>query len=98
MESKNLTLRNFMEDIIVDKMKPILSRMDGICACERCTMDRLAYVLNNTPPKYVVTTKGKLYAKLNILEGQFDADLVRLITEAATRVDQNPRHGEDDYD
>jgi len=92
MERQQLDLRNFMEDIILDKMKTVLRRMEGVCMCERCHLDRLAYVLNNTPPKYVVTTKGKLYAKLHILEGQFDADLVRTITDATVRVDQNPRH------
>ena len=98
MESKSLEMHNFMEDIVLDKMKQVFKTMDGICQCERCHFDRLAYVLNNTTPKYVVTLKGKLYAKLNVLEGQFDADIVRIITEAAARVDQNPRHSENEYD
>jgi competence protein ComFB len=59
-------------------------------------MDRIAYALNSCPPKYVVSDKGKLYAKLNVLQGQFDADVVRAITDAAVRVDKSPRHDDDD--
>ena len=95
LQSSELGLKNYMEDIVLSKMPSVLKTMDGICECERCHMDRLAYVLNNSPPKYVVTTKGKLYAKLNMLEGQFSVDIVRLITDAAVRVDNNPRHDEE---
>lgn len=89
-------MHNYMEDMVRAKMPDILKTMPGVCKCERCELDRMAYVLNNSPPKYVVTTKGKLYAKLNVLQGQFDVDLVRLITDAAVRVDKNPRHDDED--
>ena len=98
LQSKELGLKNYMEDIVLNKMPVVLKKMEGICECERCHMDRLAYVLNNSPPKYVVTHKGKLYAKLNVLEGQFDVDIVRIITDAAVRVDQNPRHDDEDFE
>jgi len=94
--STELGLKNYMEDIVLNKMPAILSNMKGICECERCHMDRLAYVLNNTPPKYIVTPNGKLYAKLSALEGQFDVDIARIVTEAAVRVDECPRHDEED--
>jgi competence protein ComFB len=90
-----LGMHNYMEDIVQSRMEVILKTMPDICQCERCKLDMLAYALNNSPPKYVVTTKGKLYAKLNALEGQFDTDIVRVITDAAIRVDQNPRHDEE---
>jgi len=93
----NMELKNYMEDIIRAKMPSVLKSMPDICRCERCEMDRLAFALNNCPPKYVVTSKGKLYAKLNILQGQFEVDVVRTITAAAVRVDQSPRHDEE-YD
>jgi competence protein ComFB len=81
-----------MEDIIRERMPQVLKTMPDVCNCERCNMDRLAFVLNNMPPKYVVTSKGKLYAKINVLQGQFDVDIVRAITDAAVRVDNSPRH------
>ena len=85
-------MRNYMEDIIRERMPKVLKGMPDICNCERCELDRLAYVLNNTKPKYVVTPMGKIYAKLNLMEGQFDVDLVRVITDAAVRVDNYPNH------
>ena len=91
-----LGIKNYMEDIILDKMPSVLKSMPDVCLCERCHMDRLAFALNNSPPKYVVTAKGKLYAKLHVLQGQFEVDVVRAITDAAVRVDQSPRHDEDE--
>ena len=94
--NEELSMRNYMEDIIMDKMPQVLKRMSDICMCDRCHMDRLAYALNNSPPKYIVTPKGKLYAKLNVLQGQFDVDVVRAITDAAVLVDKHPRHDDEE--
>jgi competence protein ComFB len=91
-----LGMKNYMEDIIRERMPQVLKSMPDICKCERCELDRLAFALNNCPQKYVVTSKGKLYAKINVLEGQFDADIVRAITDAVVRVDKNPRHDDDE--
>lgn len=91
-----MDMKNYMEDIIREKMPAVLKSMPDICQCDRCNMDRLAFALNNSPPKYIVTPKGKLYAKLNVLQGQFDADVVRAITDAAVRVDKSPRHDEEE--
>ena len=89
-------LNNYMEDIVRSRMPNVLKSLPDICKCERCDLDRLAYALNNLPPKYVVTTKGKLYAKLSTLEGQFETDIIRVIMEAAILIDQSPRHDEDE--
>ncbi|MDR0272191.1 MAG: late competence development ComFB family protein [Clostridiales bacterium] len=89
-------IKNYMEDIIHDKMNAVLKSMPDICQCEKCRLDMLAFALNNSPPKYVVTAKGKLYTKVSSLEGQFNVDLVRIITDAVTRVGQKPRHNEEE--
>jgi len=91
-----LGMKNYMEDIILNKMPSVLKTMPDVCRCERCEMDRLAFALNNSPPKYVVTSKGKLYAKLNTLQGQFEVDVIRAITDAAVRVDKSPRHDDEE--
>jgi competence protein ComFB len=91
-----LGLVNFMEDLVQTKMKEIFKSMPDVCQCDRCTLDRMAFALNSLPTKYVVTRKGKLYAKLGVLEGQFDVDISRAVTDAAVREKKNPRHEEDD--
>ena len=85
-------IKNFMEDLIANKMPDVLRTMPEICQCSRCKMDMLAYALNNSPPKYVVSAKGKLYAKLNVLQGQFEVDVVRAIADAAVLIGSKPRH------
>ena len=89
---EQLELRNYMEDMVERKMPDVLKTMQGICLCDRCRLDILAFALNNSPPKYVVTPKGKMYAKLSVLQGQFEVDVVRAITDAAMTISKNPRH------
>ena len=86
-----LGMKNYMEDIVDAKLSQLLPKL-GVCPCERCRLDILAYVLNKMPPKYVVTRKGTIYAKLNLLLSQFDVDIVSLITQAASMVKADPRH------
>jgi len=93
---QQLEFRNYMEDIVQAKMPDVLKTMTDICLCDRCRLDIFAYALNNSPPKYVVTSKGKMFAKLNILQGQFEVDVVRAITDAAIVIGKNPRHDDDD--
>ena len=93
---EQLEFRNYMEDLVQAKMPDVLKTMPEICLCDRCKLDILAHALNNSPPKYVVSTRGKIYAKLNVLQGQFEVDVVRAITDAAMTVSKRPRH-DDDY-
>lgn len=89
-----LGLKNYMEDLVRNRLSEVLKTMPEICTCDRCKMDIMAFALNNCPPKYIVTSKGQVYAKLSVLQGQFDADVVRSIVDAAVRVNNKPRHGE----
>ena len=92
---QQLEFKNYMEDLVQAKMADVLKTMTGICLCDRCRLDIFAYALNNSPPKYVVSSRGKLYAKLSVLQGQFEVDVVRAITDAAMVIGKNPRHDED---
>ena len=92
---QQLEFRNYMEDLVQAKMPDVLKTMTGICLCDRCRLDILAHALNNSPPKYVVSSRGKMYAKLNVLQGQFEVDVVRAITDAAMVIGKNPRHEDD---
>ena len=84
-------IRNYMEDMVMAKLPQVMKQMD-VCTCERCRLDILAYVLNKMPPKYVVTVKGSLYAKLSLLQSQFDVDILTNLTTAATLVKEKPNH------
>jgi len=86
-----MEIKNYMEDMVKAKLPQVLAQMD-VCDCERCRLDILAYVLNKMPPKYVVSAKGTMYAKLALLQSQFDVDITTHISFAATMVKENPRH------
>ena len=89
-----LGMKNYMEDIVAEKVPTMLKEL-GVCDCQRCRLDVMAFVLNKIPPKYVVTLKGNIYAKLALLQSQFDVDLITHITRAAVMIQENPRHGDE---
>ncbi len=82
---------NYIEKV-VQKLLPQIMQEANMCQCERCRADVSAITLNNIKPKYVVTKKGELYAKLSILEGQREADIIMQMTIASQTVKNNPRH------
>jgi competence protein ComFB len=87
----DLYVKNYMEDMVLAKMPQIMAHL-GVCHCEKCKLDIFAYVLNKMPPKYVVTQKGTVYAKLALLQSQFDVDIISQITQACEMVNARPRH------
>ena len=80
-----------MEDVVKDNIDSILERMD-VCKCEKCKLDIIALALNNLPPQYVVTERGKLFSKLNELQQQFETDIQTAIIKAALQVGEHPKH------
>ncbi|AIS52356.1 late competence development protein ComFB [Thermoanaerobacter kivui] len=84
-------LKNYMEDAVDQMMDEVLKDLD-VCKCDRCRMDIKALALNNLPPKYVVSEEGELYVKTNELVRQFEVDIIKAITMAAIKVNNNKRH------
>ena len=87
----DIGIKNYMEDCVEDMLDMTLHDLN-CCNCEKCRYDITAIALNSLPPKYVVTQKGQLYAKLTALQHQFDVDIIAAITKAAVIVNRNPRH------
>ena len=85
------TLKNYMEEAVQEKLPTIIKQM-GLCDCSRCKYDMMAYVLNKLPPKYVVTNKGSLFAKLDIIQSQMDTDILSHLVQAAKIVKDRPNH------
>jgi competence protein ComFB len=89
---QHTALKNYMEDMVCEKLDEILRKYPDICSCERCRMDVAAYALNQLPPKYVVTRKGHMYARIQEMIQQCEATLVVAITKGIDIVRANPRH------
>jgi competence protein ComFB len=87
-----MEIRNFMEDMVKNVLDELLEGKEDICKCEKCRLDIMAIALNNIKPKYVVTVKGRVYAKLSELEVQFRADVIRELAKAFNMVKGKPQH------
>ncbi|NLJ99477.1 MAG: late competence development ComFB family protein [Tissierellia bacterium] len=87
-----MKIHNLLEDEVFHLVKDLLKDRKDICTCSKCRMDIAAITLNNLKPKYVVTEKGSIYAKIDTLNYQFDADLIKEITKAIEIVGNKPKH------
>lgn len=89
--SQNYIFVNVAEEIVRSKVPSIMEE-SNMCTCDRCTNDVVALALNKIPPRYVVTQKGKLYARINACLPQYQADLLEAIVSACKTVKANTRH------
>ena len=87
-----MKITNYMEDIVKDALEGLLSDKDDICKCQKCKMDIIALALNRLPPKYVVSDRGIVYAKLQEVDIQFRTDVVRELAKAIAHITKNPQH------
>jgi len=81
-----------MEDVVFNVLEKFLSKAEDVCKCEKCKLDIAAIALNKLTPKYVVTSKGRVYTKIAELEVQAVADVTREITKAVEIVKKHPQH------
>ncbi len=88
---QDTVLKNMMEPLIEEKLNEKLEDYD-CCKCEICKMDMMAHALNHLPAKYVVTHIGGLYAKLETVTFQHDADVLTAVIKSIEAVSANPRH------
>ncbi len=89
-------LKNYMEDLVWERLDEVINGHAGACNCQRCRYDIAALALNFLPTRYVVTEKGETYTKVQALEQQFYIDIVSAISRAITIVIHHPRHEQED--
>lgn len=82
---------NYMESVveaIYEEYKGAL----GCCTCPSCRDDVIAYTLNRLPPKYIVSSPGAAFTRLDALQTQYRADVAATLSQAAAVVAKSPRH------
>lgn len=89
-----MKLYNLMEEVVNNKIKELINKEVNICLCEKCRLDIAAIALNNLPPKYIVTVKGKLFERANQMNYQFEADVTKEVVKAMEIVANTPKHEE----
>ncbi|MDR2005980.1 MAG: late competence development ComFB family protein [Acidaminococcales bacterium] len=87
-----MELVNYMEKLVFSKLNEVLAARGDICKCEQCRLDIAAIALNNLTPRYIVTDRGKLYAKLDMMQTQFGIDILMAIGKGINTVAAHPRH------
>ncbi len=81
-----------MEDKVTDVTNRLMRGDQDFCTCDRCKLDVIALALNAVPSKYVVTDKGELFGRANLMTNQSDADIIKEVTKAIDIVRDSPRH------
>lgn len=87
----DMELKNLVEDVVIKKYEKMKSSFTG-CQCEKCKYDIILYTLNHLPPKYIASSKGELYAKLDFLDQQFETNIITTLMNASELIRKNPRH------
>ncbi|MFY9499834.1 MAG: late competence development ComFB family protein [bacterium] len=85
-------LKNQMEELVLEAIDEYLRDRSEICDCEKCRLDMAALALNELPPRYAVTERGKVFAKISQLECQLETDILMAVIRAVEKVGNNPRH------
>jgi len=93
-----MELHNIIEDMIISRVDVIFDDIRkeknpaNLCLCDHCRMDTICYVLNRTPPHYIVSNRGASRVQWESLERQQqEADITTLIYEGLKRVNHNQR-------
>ena len=71
---------------------PLLQKLEGACSCNTCREDTLAYGLNRIGPRYGVEVVGKLRMPRHEVDF-FRHEILPTLSEAASAIALNPRHG-----
>jgi competence protein ComFB len=68
-------------------------KKDDMCKCENCKEDIKCIALNKLPPKYVSTSKGELFSKVDqMMDRQNVLDIEVAVMNAIDFVNKRPRH------
>ena len=87
-----MQLKNYMEDLVWEKLDEVMDTQLDMCHCERCRYDVASLALNFLPPRYVVTNLGETYTRVKSLEMQFIIDILSAISHAMIIVKAKPNH------
>ncbi len=79
-------------EVIVEEMYEDIKNSLGICTCEQCRGDVIAFALNQLEPRYVVSKIGKTAVQIESLNFQNSADVRGALIKGAELIRQHPRH------
>ncbi len=92
-----MKIHNVMEETVLAKVREIFEDEAGpgpgsFCTCPQCELDVACYVLNQMPPKYILSGRGLAHYEIDYLKRvQTEADLAAQIRMAIDAVSQAKR-------
>lgn len=87
-----MQLKNFMEELVWQRLDEVMRSNAQVCSCEKCRFDIAALALNFLPPRYVVSLQGETFSRVKSLEQQFNVDILTAISHAIKIVASQPHH------
>jgi competence protein ComFB len=91
-EDAHMGVKNVMEQVVMNVMRRQWENLNMPCSCSVCQDDVLALTLNAIPPRYASNDKGRLIIKVNMMEEQMIADVLRELARASRIVSRKPSH------
>lgn len=82
---------NVMEHIVSERLDTLLEDSD-CCKCSECKQDMLAFALNLVKPKYVNSTRGELFGRIDSTKLQNSVDIDIAVAKAISTVSASPKH------
>jgi len=93
-----MELHNAIKGKVISKVEEIFEALEKsenagkFCTCDQCKMDVICYVLNRTPPCYIVSNRGASRSlKEDFDSQQQTADIAALIHDGLKQVNHNLR-------
>lgn len=87
-----MALVNVMEQLVDHKIHDVLPNYD-CCFCDECVDDIKALALNKLPAKYVSSSKGELFTRIDsTMVKQHSVDIDVAVLAAIEFVCSHPRH------
>ena len=93
-----MELHNTIKGKVISEVNEIFDRLiqgnnpHNYCTCNQCRMDVACYVLNRTPPHYIVSHRGASRTHIEGIEQQqHAADISTLVQEGLKRINENLR-------
>ncbi len=87
-------LRNFIEDIVMDKLARTIAMLRG-CECERCKKDVMAMALNELSPAYLVLEAREMEEAVRALRQAWEVKVASALIKAVQTVKVHPNHEKD---
>jgi len=88
-----MAVYNYLEDLIQLKITEILSKREGVCRCDKCTNDMLAFAINGLPVIAYVTSDGGIHREVqNMSNDRLKIDIATRCVKAVEIVSKNPKH------